>query len=69
MHNHLVILGRQQSFLQNAGDVTHYAAGLVQIDIVLSMTSNVAIISIATAVLGEYVEEIVLSSAGYEPGK
>ena len=55
--------------MQHTGYVTHYAAGLVQVDIMLAMTRKVAIIGIAATVFGENVKEVVLSTPGYEPVK
>ena len=51
------------------GDGTHYAAGLVQVDIMLAMIRKVPVIGITARVLGEYVEEVMFYSPGYEPGK
>lgn len=70
MDNNLVVLGRRVLVLQ-AEDVdgTHYAAGLVKVDIMLAMTRKIAVIGITARVLGEDVEEVMLYSPGYEPGK
>ena len=68
MNNNLMVLGRGVLVLQMVLS-THYAAGLVKVDIMLAMTRKVPVIGITARVLGEDVEEVMLYSPGYEPGK